>query len=123
MCSIKHSNTFLFYLNVINIFTGTSYQDLGACENSGQWRDNSQDSSGSDQLECVDEEQQTRSLDTKPCFILGEDICDLKQPHQSVQTSDSMLKMHNIDSNQFTSEQAVRLLFQYIILYISYIYL
>lgn len=123
MCSIKHSNTFLFYLNVINIFTGTSYQDLGACENSGQWRDNGQDSSGSDQLECVDEEQQTRFLDTKPCFILGEDICDLKQPQQSVQTSDSMPKTHNIDSNQFTSEQAVRLLFQYIILYISYIYL
>ncbi|XP_008186734.1 stromal interaction molecule homolog isoform X2 [Acyrthosiphon pisum] len=86
---------------------GTSYQDLGACENSGQWRDNGQDSSGSDQLECVDEEQQTRSLDTKPCFILGEDICDLKQPQQSVQTSDSTPKSHNIDSNQLTSEQVV----------------
>ncbi|XP_060876926.1 stromal interaction molecule homolog isoform X2 [Metopolophium dirhodum] len=86
---------------------GTSYQDLGACENSGQWRDNGQDSSGSDQLECVDEEQQTRSLDTKPCFILGEDICDLKQPQQSIQTSDSTSKSHNIDSNQLTSEQVV----------------
>ncbi|XP_022171414.1 stromal interaction molecule homolog isoform X2 [Myzus persicae] len=84
---------------------GTSYQDLGACENSGQWRDNGQDSSGSDQLECVDEEQQTRSLDTKPHFILGEDICDLKQPQQSVQPE--MPKSHNVDSNQFTSEQVV----------------
>lgn len=100
------------FLIVIHIFTGTLSQDLGACENSGQWRDNGQDSSGSDQLECVDEEQQTRSLDTKPCFILGEDICDLKQPQQFVQPSDLMLKSHNIDSNQFTSEPVVRLLFQ-----------
>jgi len=123
VCFIKNLNTFLFYLNVINIFTGTSYQDLGACENSGQWRDNGQDSSGSDQLECVDEEQQTRSLDTKPCFILGEDICALKQPQQSIKTSDSTPKSHNIDSNQLTSEQVVRLFFQYIILYISYIFL
>jgi len=120
VCFIKHSNIFLFYLNVINIFTGTSYQDLGACENSGQWRDNGQDSSGSDQLECVDEEQQTRSLDTKPCFILGEDICDIKQPQQSVQTSDSMPKSHNIDSNQ--SDQVVRLLFQYIIYFLHIIF-
>jgi len=106
--SVNFINIFLFYFIFIHIFTGTSYQDLGACENSGQWRDNGQDSSGSDQLECVDEEQQTRSLDTKPCFILGEDICDLKQLQQSVQPSDSMLKSQNIDSNQFTSEQVVR---------------
>ena len=65
----------------------------------------------------MDEEQQTHSLDTKPCFILGEDICDLKQPQQSVQISDPKMKSPNTDSNQLISEQVVRLLFQHIIIY------
>ncbi|XP_025413579.1 stromal interaction molecule homolog isoform X2 [Sipha flava] len=87
---------------------GTSYQDLGACENSRQWRDNGQDSSEGDQPECVDDEQ-TRFLDTKPCFILGEETCDVKQSQQSIQTSETMLKSHNhnLDTNQSTSEQVV----------------
>lgn len=88
------------------IFTGTSYQDLGACENTTQWRDNNQDSSGSDQLEC-EEEEQSRSLDTKPCFVVGEDICDVKQSQHSAQTSDTMLKSPNLDGNQSTSEHVV----------------
>jgi len=89
------------------VCTGTSYQDLGACENSGQWPDNGQDSSGSDQPECEDDKQQTCSLDTKPCFILGEDICDVKQPQQIIQTPDTMFKSINNDGNQAISEQVV----------------
>lgn len=87
--------------------TGTSSQDLGACENTGQWRDNSQDSSGSDQPECEDDEQQTRSLDTKPCFILGEDVCDIKQIQQNIPSSDTVLKSYNPDESQSKFEQVV----------------
>lgn len=90
-----------------NIITGTSYQDLGACENSGQWPDNGQESSGSDQQECEDDEQQTRSLDTKPCFILGEDICDVKKSQQTTHISETTLKSQNLDGNQSLSEHSV----------------
>lgn len=100
--------------------TGTSYQDLGACENTGQWRDNSQDSSGSDQPECEDDEQQTHSLDTRPCFILGEDICDVKQPQQTIQTSDSMLKLQNPDGSDPTSEQVVSVTYTLILNFIFF---
>lgn len=89
------------------IITGTSYQDLGACENTDQWRDNGQDSSGSDQPECEDDEQQTRSLDAKPCFILGEDVCDVKQLQQNVSSSDTVLKLHNPEESLSKSEQIV----------------
>lgn len=92
------------------MFTGTSYPDLGACENSGQWRDNGQDSSGSDHIEGEDDEQQTRSLDTKPCFIIGGDQCDLKQSQQITQTSDSISKPNSLDISQSSSEQIVRII-------------
>lgn len=102
--------------------TGTSSQDLGACENSGQWPDNGQDSSGSDhQPEYEDNEQQTRSSDTKPCFILGEDIYDVKQSEQCNQMSDTMLKSINNDGNQPMSEQVVSMID--ITIYILYIYI
>lgn len=95
--------------NFINLclFLGTSYQDLGACENTEQWRNNSQDSSGSEQPECVDDEQPIRSSDSKPRFTLGEDICDVKSSQQTIQPSDTVLKSHNPDENQSTSEQVV----------------
>lgn len=91
-------------------FTGTSSQDLGACESSGQWPDNGQESSGSDRPDCEEDEQQTHSLDTKPYFILGEDICDVKQPQQTIQILDTTLKSHNLDGNQPTSEQVVSMI-------------
>lgn len=110
-----------FYIIFIYAFTGTSYQDLGACESSGQWPDNGQESSGSDQLEC-EEDEQTHSLDTKPCFILGEDICDVKQPQQTIQTSDTALKTHNLDGNQPISDQVVSVINILILAFIIFKY-
>lgn len=103
------------------IFTGTSYQDLGVCENSEQWRNNSQDSSGSEQPEFVDDEQPTRSSDSKPRFTLGEDICDVKSSQQSNQSSDTVLKPHNPEENQSTSEQVVSIYFRNIFEYLKLI--
>lgn len=105
MCFIKKFNLVYNFINYC-VFTGTSYQDLGVCENSEQWR-NSQDSSGSEQPECVDDEQLIRSTDSKPRFTLGEDICDVKSSQQSNQSSDIVLKPQNPDENQSTSEQVV----------------
>lgn len=102
---------------MFNIFiSGTSYQDLGACENTGQWRDNGQDSSGSDQPECEDEEHQIRSSDTKPYFILGEDISDAKQPQQNIHSSDITSKSPNPDGSQPAVEQVVSIIYLVVIL-------
>jgi len=111
---------FVFNYLFLHVHTGTSYQDLGVCENSGQWPDNGQDTSGSDQPDCEDEEQ-TRSLDTKPCFILGEDICGVKQPQQIIQISDTALKSINNDGNQHIPEQVVSMTF--IQIFVFYVFL
>lgn len=101
---------------MLYIFTGTSYQDLGVCENTAQWRDNGQESSGSDHPECEVEEQ-SRSLDTKPCFTVGEDICDVKPSQQTTQTSETILKSPNLDGNQPTPEQVVCIVYILILVF------